>query len=160
MYIAYIFWWEMFFNNNFYIASLGAAINFLIWTSSIFIFFRYFYLSTPFLSVLTIESSASIHRLTSLSCFRVSECFLCFFFCFFLMLWMLVTVHKPCHVPHALRITTWRTIFMERIFSVSKEWVRSWSDASLIAYHKTFSKKLLAVRPEKVARRKKRKKLE
>ena len=40
---------------------------------------------------------------------------------------------------------------------MAKEWVRSWSHAFLIAYHKTLSKKLLAIRLEKVTRRKKEK---
>ena len=53
----YIFWWNMFFNNSIYIASHGAAINFLFWTASFFFFCRLFYLSTRFLSVLTLESS-------------------------------------------------------------------------------------------------------
>ena len=47
---------------------------------------------------------------------------------------------------------------MERLSSVSKEWVRSWSHAVLITYHKVLTKKLLAVRPEKVMRWKKIKK--
>ena len=55
---------------------------------------------------------------------------------------MLVTVHKLCHVLHASRITTCGTIFTERHFSVSKEWVRSWSHTFLITYHKTLIKKL------------------
>ena len=44
------------------------------------------------------------------------------------------------------------------LFDVSKEWVRSWSHAFLITNLKTFSKKLLAVCPEKGTRRKKRNK--
>ena len=72
------------------------------------------------------------------------------------MLWMLITVHKPCHVPHASRITTSGTIFTERRFSVSKEWVRPWSHAFLITYDKTFTKKILAIFLEKVKRRNKR----
>ena len=71
---------------------------------------------------------------------------------------MLVTVHKPCHVPHASRITTSGKIFTERPFSVSDEWVRSWSHAFLITFDKTLCKKLLVVFPGKVMRRKKRKK--
>ena len=134
----YIFWWQIVLNNSFYIASHGAAINFLIWTSSLFFFFRLFYLSTRFLSVLTIESSASIHWLTGLNNLLLS---LWLFLVLFWMLWMLVTVHKPCHVPHASRITNWRTIFTERLLSGSKEWVRSWSHAFLIADHKTSTKK-------------------
>ena len=152
----YIFWWQTFFNNSFYIALHGAAITFLIWTSSIFFFFRPFYLSSRFFSVLTIESPASIHWLIGLT--NLFASFWLFVSWAFWMLWMLVTVHNPCHVPHASRITTWRTIFKERLFSVPKEWVRSWSRAFLIAYHKTLTKMLFAVRPEKVTRRKKRKK--
>ena len=100
-----------------------------------FFFFRLFYLSTRFISVLTFTSFA-IHWLT---CFRVSSGL---FLVLFWMLWMLVTVHKLCHVPHASRITTCGTIFTERHFSVSKEWVRSWSHAFLITSHKTLIKKL------------------
>ena len=81
-----------------------------------------------------------------------------FFLVLFWMLWILVAVHKLSHVTHASRKTTSRTIFKERLFSVSKEWVSSWSHAFLITYHKTLAKKLLAVRLEKVTRRKKRKK--
>ena len=64
------------------------------------------------------------------------------FLVLFWMLWMLATILIPCHVPHALRITTWGTLFTERLFIVSKEWIRSWSQASLIIYHKTFTKNL------------------
>ena len=71
---------------------------------------------------------------------------------------MLVTVHNPCYVPHASRITTWITIFTEILFSVSNEWVRFWSHFFLINNPKTFIKKLLAVCPEKVTRSKNRKK--
>ena len=144
----------MFFNNSFYIASHGAAINFLIWTSSPFFFFRLFYLSTWFLSILNIESSDN-HWLTGLTKFFPS---FWLFLVLFWMLWMLVTMHKSYHVPHVSRITTWGTIFTEKLFSVSKEWVRSWSHAFLINYDKTLTKRLFAVRPEKVTRKKKRKK--
>ena len=70
------------------------------------------------------------------------------FLVLFWMLWMLVTVFNLCHVPHTSQITTWETLFMERHFSVSKEWVRSWSHAFSIIYHKTFTKKLKAVHPK------------
>ena len=70
------------------------------------------------------------------------------FFVLFWMLWILVMVCKTGHVPHASRITTWGTLFRERPFSVSKEWVRSWSRVFLIIYHKTFAKKLQVVRPK------------
>ena len=77
-----------------------------------------------------------IHWLT---CFRVScELFLVLFW----MVWMVITVHMLCHVPHTSRITTWGTIFTERHFNVFKEWVRSWSHVFLITYQKTFTKKL------------------
>ena len=69
---------------------------------------------------------------------------------------MLVTVFKPCHVLHASRITTSGTLFMEK-FSVSKESVRSSSHASLIIYHKTFAKKLKAVRTKSCREREKEK---
>ena len=139
----------MFFNNSFYIASHGPVINLSIWISSLFFFFKIFCLSLWFLFVLALEPSA-IHWLT---CFRVSGCF----FVLFWILWMLVTVHKPCHVPHASRITTWAIIFMERLFCVSKEWVRLWSYVFLITCYKMFAKKLLAVRQKRGKRRKKRK---
>ena len=42
----------------FYIASHGAPINIFFWTSFLFFFFRLFYLSIWFLSVLTLGSSA------------------------------------------------------------------------------------------------------
>ena len=61
---------------------------------------------------------------------------------------MLVTRFNPRHVPQASRITTCGTRFTERLFSVTKEQVRSWSHASLIIFHKTFTKKLKAVRPK------------
>ena len=107
------------------------------------------YLSTRFLCVLTIESSAT-QWLTGLT--NLFSQFLAVFCSF----WMLVTFHKLCHVPHASRITTRGTTFTERIFSASKEWVKSWPHAFLITYDKTFTKKLLAVRPEKVKRREKK----
>ena len=104
---------------------------------------------------MTIEPSTCIHWLTGLT--KLFPSFWLFLVLFW-MLWIMVTVHKPCHVTHKSRITTWRKLFMERPFSVSNEWVRSWSHAYLIAYHKTLTKKLLAVCPEKVTRRKKEKK--
>ena len=133
----------MFFNNSFYIASHGAAINFLIWTSSLFFFFRLFYLSTRFLSVLTI----AIDWLTGLTNLFPS---FWLFLVLFWMLWMLVTVHKPCHVPHASRMKTSRTIFTERLFSVSKQWVRSWSHARwLKSFWKSVQKKWREGKKEK-----------
>ena len=144
----------MFFNNSLYIAWHGAAVNFLTWTTSFFLL-RLFCLSTRFLSVLTIESSA-IHWLNGLT-----NLFPSFwqFLVHFWMLWMLVTVHKPCHVPYASRITTWEIILTERVFCVSKERFRPWSHLILVRpFLITYDKTLLAVRPQKVTRRKKRKK--
>ena len=66
----------------------------------------------------------------------------------FLMLRMLVTVFHLCHVPHASRITTWGTLFTERLFSLSKEWVRSWLHSSLTICEKTFATRLKEVRPK------------
>ena len=70
---------------------------------------------------------------------------------------ILVTVHKPCHVSRASRITTAGTIFTEICFGVSNEWFKSWSHVLLIKV-KRLAKNFLAVRPEKVTRKKKRKK--
>ena len=55
----YWFWWQMFFNNSIYTGSHGAAINFLIWSSSLSFFLWNFYLSTRFLCVLTLEQLAA-----------------------------------------------------------------------------------------------------
>ena len=126
----------MFFNSSICIALHGAAINFLIWTSYLFFFFRRFYLSTRILSVLTIESSA-IHWLTSLTNLFPS---FWLFLVLLWMLWMLVTVHNPCNVPQASQITTW-TIFSKRLFSASKEWLRSWSHTFLITYDEKSTKR-------------------
>ena len=142
----------MFFNNNFYIASHRTAVTFLIWTSSLFFFFRLFDLSTRFISVtllLTLKSSV-IHWLT---CFRVSSGL---FLVLSWMLWMLVTVHELCHVPHASRITTCGTVFTERHFSVSKKWMRSWSHT--LFGHKTFTKKLFGGPSRKSDEKEKKKK--
>ena len=79
------------------------------------------------------------------------------FWLFLVLFWMLVTVHKLCHVPHASRITTWAAIFTERLFSLSKLCVRSWSHVFFITYNKTFAKNLLAVRPKKGTEGKKKK---
>ena len=78
--------------------------------------------------------------------------------CAFLDLWMLVTMDKPCHGPHTSRMTTWITIFTRILFSVSKKWVRSWSHVFVITYHETLPRKLLAIRPEKVTTKEKRRK--
>ena len=77
----------------------------------------------------------------------------------FWLLWLLVTVNKPCHVPHALRVTTWGTIFTETPFGVSKEWVISWSHVSVVTNLDTFPKKFLAVRPKTAIGIRKRKKI-
>ena len=105
------------------------------WSSNIF--FRFFYLSIRFLPALTIIESSPIHWLTGLTNLFPS---FWLFLVLFWKLWMLVTADKPCHVPHASRITTWGTIFTEKLFSVFKEWVKSWSHAFMISYLKTFTK--------------------
>ena len=70
---------------------------------------------------------------------------------------MLVTVHKPYHVPHASQIATLGTIFTEIYFGVSKEGVRSWSHVFLVTKLQTLPKKLLAVYPEKATRKNRKK---
>ena len=67
-------------------------------------------------------------------------------------------MHNLCHVPHVSRITTWGTTFMERHFSVSREWVRPWSNAFLITYQKTFTKKLFGGPYRKSDKKEKKKK--
>ena len=101
-----ISWWQMIFNNSFYVASHGAAINFLI---SIVLRINSIYLCFD-------HGIFAIHLLTGLTSLFPS---FWLFFVLFWMLWMLVTMDKPFHVPHATRIATWETFFTERIFSVS-----------------------------------------
>ena len=100
------------------------------------------------------QSSASIHWLTGLTKLFLS---LWQFLVLFWMLWMLVTMHRPCHVPHVSRITAWRTIF-KKYFLVCPRNESDLSHVFMIAYHKMLTKELLAVHPEKVTERKKRKK--
>ena len=144
------------FNNSFYIVLHEATINFLFWTS--FFFFILFYLSTRFLSVLTLESSAIWSTSYLYNLFPSFWRLVLTVSCLFWMLWMLVTVHKMRNVPQASKITTTGTVFTEIFFDVSKEWVSSWSHVLSITKVKTLAKKLLAVRPEKRKGRKKRKK--
>ena len=77
----------------------------------------------PFFIIFTYELDFSVLRSTVWP----ANLFLSFwlFLVLFWMLWMLVTVFNLCQVPHASGITTWGTLFTERLFSVSKEWVRS-----------------------------------
>ena len=77
----------------------------------------------PFFSIFTYELDFSILRSTVWPANLLRSFWL--FLVLFWMLWILVTVFNPCHVPHASRITTWGTLFTEILFSVSKEWVRS-----------------------------------
>ena len=113
--------------------SSNQLLNLIIFS---FLSLQTFLLINSIFLFLTIESSASIHWQTDLTNLFPS---FWLFLVFFRMLWMLVTVHKPCHVPHASRITTSGTIFTEKLFSVSKEWVRPWSHAFLITYDKTLT---------------------
>ena len=140
----------MFFNNSFYIASNGRPINFFFGTSFFFSFssdfFTYqldFSLFWPFIFCNLLDN-----LFQSFSLFLV----------LFWMLRMLVTVNKPCHVPHLSWIITWGTNYRKIFLGVSKEWTRSWSYVSLITNFKKLPKKLLTVRPENWMRRKKRKK--
>ena len=82
------------------------------------------------------------------------------FFVFFWITRTLVTIYKPCHLPHASRITTWRTLFTEIHLSVSKESVRSWPHAFLLIYHKTFAKEIKAVGSKSCRKREKEKEAE
>ena len=139
----------MFFNNSFWISSHGAAINFLIWTFSLS---SDFFTNQLDFSVLSMESSAIYCPITNL--FPSFWLFLVLFW----RLWMLGTVFKPCHVPHASRITTLEILFMERRFSVSKELVRSWSHVSLIVHRKQLLQRLRQSVQNPVEKEKKKKK--
>ena len=75
------------------------------------------------------------------------------FLVLFWTLWMLIIAHKPCHVPYASQMTSWGTSFTEMCFHVSKEWFRSCSHIFLITKVKILVKKLLAVCPETVTRK-------
>ena len=135
----------MFLSNSFYIASHGATINFLFWTSSLC--FQNFLLIKPislfFYPWIFSSLLANLFWLILVLLWVV---------------WMLATVHKPCHVPHASRITTCRTIFWEIFFVVSKEWFRSWSRVFLITNIEISAKEPLAICPKKGRKRKKRSK--
>ena len=111
--------------------------------------FSFLFLQTFLL--LTLKSSA----INCITYFRVSRGL---FFVLFWILWMLVTVKKLCHVPHALWITTSGTIFTERHFSMSKDWVRPWSHALYITYHKTFTRKYFGSPSRKSDEKEKKKK--
>ena len=150
---SYIFCWHMFFNKSFYIASNGELINCFFWTS--FLFLQPFYLSTGVLSFMILESSV-IHYIQLANLFPS-------FWLFFVLFWMLrllVAVNKLCNVPHGSRIKTLETIFTKIRFGGSKEWVRSWSHSSLIKDLRTFVKKLSAVFPNTLRRKRKKRKKE
>ena len=104
-----IFWWQMFFNNSFHISSHGAVINFPIWA------FR-------FLQTILLINSISLCFDPWILSHPLTNWFPSFwlFLVLFWMLRMLVIVFKSCHAPHASRIRTWRTLFTERLLSVSK----------------------------------------
>ena len=95
-------------------------------------------LSLLFLQTFLVINSIPLCFDPPIFCYPLANLFLSFWlFCvLFWMLWMLVTVHKQYHVQHASQITTWATIFMERLFNVSKAWVRYWSHVFLITYYK------------------------
>ena len=83
---------------------------FSIWSSFLFL--------QTFLLINSISVFWSLNLLSSTS--YLANLFPKFwlFLLFFWMLWMLVTVNKPYHVPHSSRITTWGTIFMDVFFGV------------------------------------------
>ena len=128
----------MFFNNNF--------IYCFTWSSNQLLNLNISYL---FPQTFLLINSISLCFDPWIFCHPLANLFpsFCLFVVILWMLWMLVTVYKPCHVPRALEITTWEALFIERLFSVSKEWVRSWSHVFLIIY-KTFAKIHKAVRPK------------
>ena len=126
----------MFLSNSFYIASHGATINFLFWTSSLC--FHIFLLIKP----ISLFFDPWIFSNLLANMFWLILVLLW-------VLWMLATVHKPCHVPHASRITTCRTIFWEMFFGVSKELFRSWSYVFLITNIEISAKETLAICPKK-----------
>ena len=134
----------MFLSNSFYIASYGATINFLFWTSSLC--FHIFLLIKP----ISLFFDPWIFSNLLANMFWLILVLLW-------VLWMLATVHKPCHVPHASRITTCRTIFWEIFFGVSKELFRSWSYVFLITNIEISAKETLAICPKK--RKEKEKKI-
>ena len=134
-------------------------LHFSTWSSNQLLNLNIF--SFLFLQTFLLINSSSLCFNPWIFCHPLANLFPSFwlFLVLFWMLWMLVTVFKPCHVLHASRITTSGTLFMEK-FSVSKESVRSWSHASLIIYHRTFAKKLKAVRPKSCPEREKEKEKE
>ena len=134
----------MFLSNSFYIASHGATINFLFWTSSLC--FHIFLLIKP----ISLFFDPWIFSNLLANMFWLILVLLW-------VLWMLATVHKPCHVPHASRITTCRTIFWEMFFGVSKELFRSWSYVFLITNIEISAKETIAICPKK--RKEKEKKI-
>ena len=90
------------------------------WNSNLFLilnFFSFFFLQTFLLINSTFLCfdllSSSYYLATCVTCFRVSGACFWQFLVHFWLLWILVTVHEPCLVPHASRITAWGTIFRE-----------------------------------------------
>ena len=111
---------NMFFNNSFYIASHGAAINLFFWTSPLFLFSRPFYLSTQFLCF---DPYIFCHLLVvHITCFRVfSSRFWQFLVLFLDPVHAGYHAFKLCHVPQESWITTSGTTFTGICFGVSKE---------------------------------------
>ena len=126
-----------------------------IWSSNLLRIFSFLFLPTCLLI-----KSISLFFDTWIFCHLLANLFPSFwlFLVLFWMLWMLVTIHKSCHVPHTSWIVTLGVIFTKILFGVFKEWLRSWSHAFWITNLETLAKKILPAHPEKVARRKKKKK--
>ena len=133
----------------FILLSHSILINFFFWTPFPFFFLRRFYLLTQFLSF---------------NLYLLSSSDLWLFLVFFRILWMLVTVNKlkhmwfkACHLPHASRITTLKTIFTQTSFSVSTEigliLVTRFLAKRMI---KSSQKRVLAVHPKTATRSKTR----
>ena len=106
---SYIFWWQRFFNKSFYISSHGSAIDFVIWTSSLFL--------QTFLFINSISFYFE-HWI----CHPLANLFPSFwlFLVLFWTQWMLVDTFKAYHVSSACRMITWGTLFTKKLYSVSK----------------------------------------
>ena len=76
---SYIFWWHMFCNKSFYIASYGVPIHCFFWTPSFFLQTSLLINSVSF----CLDAWIFCHLLHTswITCFRVSGHFLCFFGC-------------------------------------------------------------------------------
>lgn len=76
------------------------------------------------------------------------------------MLWMLINMQKVkrigWHGSHASQITSLKTLVTKNFFDMSNEYIWSWSHAFWVMNHGIFIKKLLAISPKALMRRRKR----